>query len=157
MPKDTKEDTKHNDYDGIIVRRCSRCTQLTLEKSSFCQGSGHQFYHSKCCLSIVFANGKVSTNKKYIDSPMLKEKVYAFLSSLTHLPKATHAVEDKTHTIDYSSSHTTSCVICLEGERNHAIVPCGHVILCDECSRQHTLRHCPMCRVRIQSLLKIFL
>ncbi|KAK3279491.1 hypothetical protein CYMTET_12627 [Cymbomonas tetramitiformis] len=50
------------------------------------------------------------------------------------------------------------CVICLDAEREMALVPCGHAVLCRACSQQITLdsNQCPLCKLPIQSTIKLF-
>lgn len=51
------------------------------------------------------------------------------------------------------------CVICLDGKRTHLIIPCGHQALCESCAEHHKkgkLEKCPVCRVVVQSTLKVF-
>jgi len=47
-----------------------------------------------------------------------------------------------------------TCIICLENERCVALIPCGHLCLCRECSG--TQKKCPVCRTPIQDLLRTY-
>jgi len=56
---------------------------------------------------------------------------------------------------------TGVCVICQDGEAIMAVVDCGHLSMCRECSAQvmKNSRECPLCRKRIVSekrLIRIF-
>ncbi|RYR71907.1 hypothetical protein Ahy_A02g006113 isoform B [Arachis hypogaea] len=46
------------------------------------------------------------------------------------------------------------CVICLEHEYNAVFVPCGHMCCCTTCSSH--LTNCPLCRRRIEQVVKTF-
>ncbi|XP_010942408.1 E3 ubiquitin-protein ligase SP1 isoform X2 [Elaeis guineensis] len=46
------------------------------------------------------------------------------------------------------------CVICLEQEYNAVFVPCGHMCCCTTCSSH--LTNCPLCRRRIDQVVKTF-
>ncbi|XP_019851374.1 PREDICTED: E3 ubiquitin-protein ligase XIAP-like isoform X2 [Amphimedon queenslandica] len=46
------------------------------------------------------------------------------------------------------------CVVCLDNRKQYAIVPCGHLCVCYDCSEQLLL--CPICRVRKEDALRIF-
>ncbi|KAM5563808.1 E3 ubiquitin-protein ligase SP1 [Rosa sericea] len=46
------------------------------------------------------------------------------------------------------------CVICLEQEYNAVFVPCGHMCCCTTCSLH--LTNCPLCRRRIEQVVKTF-
>jgi hypothetical protein len=50
------------------------------------------------------------------------------------------------------------CKVCYEAQVNAAFVPCGHHITCHGCAqRVHTRGdRCPMCRGRVQSVLRVF-
>ena len=53
-----------------------------------------------------------------------------------------------------------ACVICLNRQRSHALIPCGHVILCETCSGElmggaearRAPFKCPCCRTASQKL-----
>eukprot|EP00250_Pteridium_aquilinum_P003318 c13638_g1_i2 orf=150-1157(+) len=46
------------------------------------------------------------------------------------------------------------CVICLEQEYNAVFVPCGHMCSCTSCSTQ--LSNCPLCRRRIEQVVRTY-
>jgi hypothetical protein len=46
------------------------------------------------------------------------------------------------------------CCICMNNPSTHAIVPCGHMIYCENCLLK--LRFCAKCRAPIQSIMKIY-
>jgi len=46
------------------------------------------------------------------------------------------------------------CVVCLQAEASHVVVPCGHLALCAVCSTR-TKTHCPICRQRISAILRV--
>lgn len=53
---------------------------------------------------------------------------------------------------------THGCVICLGGEKNMALVPCGHLCLCTTCAAMipSAIHRCPLCRQNISSTLRIY-
>jgi len=55
---------------------------------------------------------------------------------------------------DNKEDSENECVICLDGKNDHVVVPCGHQCLCKDCG--HTVKQCPICRVDIISVMKIF-
>lgn len=57
-------------------------------------------------------------------------------------------------TLTLNSSYTTCCV-CLDGKSNMALIPCGHVCLCFNCSKSFT--ECPICRLQIENKVQIFI
>lgn len=54
-----------------------------------------------------------------------------------------------------STENSNKCQICCVNKYNTSFVPCGHVFSCDICAA--SLKRCPLCRVRISHVLKIFL
>ena len=49
---------------------------------------------------------------------------------------------------------TTECAICLDGDAEYAVVPCGHRCLCFNCS--NTVFQCPVCRTQRTAVLRVF-
>ena len=47
------------------------------------------------------------------------------------------------------------CLVCMDCDATHALVPCGHIVACAACIG--ALRECPLCRASVDSTLKIFL
>jgi len=49
------------------------------------------------------------------------------------------------------------CVICFDGEKTHAFIPCGHFCVCENCAeRLKDNGDCPVCRAKIVQVNKIF-
>ena len=57
-----------------------------------------------------------------------------------------------------STGSMPECSVCLEaGCANIALVPCGHLCVCEVCLRAHvSLRNCPICQGTIQTGLKVY-
>mmetsp|Transcript_29920 Transcript_29920/g.114873 ORF Transcript_29920/g.114873 Transcript_29920/m.114873 type:complete len:282 (+) Transcript_29920:307-1152(+) len=57
------------------------------------------------------------------------------------------------------ASNESECVICLCEEREVAILPCRHLCLCTNCAQNfcNRLSRCPVCRVRVENMLRISL
>jgi ubiquitin len=47
------------------------------------------------------------------------------------------------------------CIICLDGDKEFAIIPCGHLVLCSTCVNIK-INKCPICQGIIQKILRIF-
>jgi len=53
-------------------------------------------------------------------------------------------------------SHDTRCVVCLDREDSHLIVPCGHQCLCVICAQLYLIgSNCPICRAPVQAVVKV--
>lgn len=53
------------------------------------------------------------------------------------------------------SSTGSTCVVCHETDRCIVLMPCKHLCLCSECS-QSVKEKCPLCRVRIESKMRVY-
>ena len=54
---------------------------------------------------------------------------------------------------------TFALQVCMEHQRTHACIPCGHMAYCAECVRtldDHHRRHCCICRARVASICRIY-
>ena len=60
--------------------------------------------------------------------------------------------------IDGEGGEGGECVVCLSGEREHAIVPCGHRCLCRGCAMLYGAgARCPLCRGPSVGVLRVYL
>ena len=51
----------------------------------------------------------------------------------------------------------SSCVVCMEGPKDHVCLPCAHACLCATCAGNPRLGECPICRASIAQIIRIFL
>ena len=63
--------------------------------------------------------------------------------------------------INYSSDDQTQCFICLDHERDHIFVPCGHMCICTKCTLEYEKgnfyrRECPLCKSAFHSIMKVY-
>ena len=59
---------------------------------------------------------------------------------------------------DDDDDDDATCILCLDAERTHAAVPCGHRSFCDGCARrarEHELP-CPICRKPVQMWMRVW-
>ncbi|XP_050064518.1 baculoviral IAP repeat-containing protein 3-like [Aphis gossypii] len=50
----------------------------------------------------------------------------------------------------------TICVVCRDGARSHASVPCGHRVLCVDCADQLCNNRCPICNGESTGVIRIW-
>ena len=50
---------------------------------------------------------------------------------------------------------TAECAICLDGNAEYAVVPCGHRCLCASCIK--AVSECPVCRGAMTAVLRVFI
>jgi hypothetical protein len=58
-----------------------------------------------------------------------------------------------------SDAEETQCVVCFDAPKDHLIVPCGHMCVCEACAEQLTKTRtpmCPVCRGPIRETMKVF-
>lgn len=48
------------------------------------------------------------------------------------------------------------CVVCLDGPKSYAAIPCGHLALCAGCAGATATLDCPVCRASTDGVLRIF-
>ena len=53
--------------------------------------------------------------------------------------------------------YKTSCCICLEKFPDIVLNPCNHLCLCQDCSRQHQLKTCPICKTNIHQKIQVYI
>jgi hypothetical protein len=52
---------------------------------------------------------------------------------------------------------TLECVVCLSEIATHIVLPCCHLALCSECGRASDMQECPVCRVAIERIARIYI
>jgi hypothetical protein len=50
-----------------------------------------------------------------------------------------------------------NCMICMDAKANCAAVPCGHVCGCLQCMSKLKRKPCPICRVKIKDVIKLYM
>ena len=56
-------------------------------------------------------------------------------------------------------SESSECVVCFDQRVTHAVIPCGHLVLCSECANMimgQEGRQCPVCRQPAREATRIF-
>ena len=61
----------------------------------------------------------------------------------------------------FSTDKKAPAQVCLEAEKKHAFVPCGHLCVCEGCataimSGPAAERRCPVCRAEAAQQIRIF-
>ena len=71
------------------------------------------------------------------------------------LPSSAPSLDEDEGRMATATTVVGECLVCMDREATHALVPCGHVVACEACVA--ALRDCPLCRAHVTSTLKIFL
>ena len=56
---------------------------------------------------------------------------------------------------DSADGGESECVVCMDMPRQFAMVPCGHLCLCERCKDNHT--SCPICRSTVDKTLRVYI
>lgn len=48
------------------------------------------------------------------------------------------------------------CVVCRDGVRTHALIPCGHRVLCIGCVPRLERENCPLCNSHFTGTIRIW-
>merc|ERR1711997_1002205 len=50
------------------------------------------------------------------------------------------------------------CIVCLDGDRDHVIIPCGHICVCTDCMWLYSRggAECPICRAKVSMVVRTF-
>ena len=86
-------------------------------------------------------------------------------SSTPHTPPTPYSLPNMHHASSPASTHELTrsrsfpeedklCVVCLDNTKQYAIVPCGHLCVCHDCSQHLVL--CPICRIKKEDILRIY-
>ncbi len=55
-----------------------------------------------------------------------------------------------------AAQDATACVVCLDNKKTSCAVPCGHLILCNSCSREADFETCPICRAPCEKIIRVY-
>lgn len=64
---------------------------------------------------------------------------------------------DKLMSLKHLFIDSFKCTICFENPKNIIFTPCYHMALCKPCYDRLETRNCPICRKRINNIVKIFI
>lgn len=75
------------------------------------------------------------------------------LPNMHHAPTPT-LTHELTRSRSLPDEEDKLCVVCLDNTKQYAIVPCGHLCVCHDCSQHLVL--CPICRIKKEDILRIY-
>jgi len=54
-------------------------------------------------------------------------------------------------------AESSECAVCM-GQKNHVLIPCGHLCVCEHCagSIMASSQQCPVCRSAVVQILKVY-
>jgi hypothetical protein len=69
--------------------------------------------------------------------------------------EAKRVLEAEVEAMNVQNEETPTCVICLDEEASHVMVPCGHLALCADCCSL-PLSACPVCMQSCEHKMRLF-
>jgi len=86
--------------------------------------------------------------------------IESLLNEQTDVDRLKEELSTALHTIETLKTSITNdkqgqCVICWEGTPCYALVPCGHLLLCQRCAGRN-IEHCPVCRRKVGASLRVY-
>jgi predicted metal-dependent hydrolase len=90
------------------------------------------------------------------DTLLLRRKLALYELKLQQMEaeKKVREEQDQYSNEPNKPSEESTCVVCMEDPPETVIVDCGHLCLCVKCGND--LKFCPMCRVPITKIIKVF-
>lgn len=90
-----------------------------------------------------------------IDYDELEEALRASVEQLRIEAMRDEEIAAVANTDTESAKHVfRECIICMAKPPSHVLVPCGHLCMCMACSV--ALEQCPICRVHVQSTMRVY-
>mmetsp|Transcript_70725 Transcript_70725/g.169412 ORF Transcript_70725/g.169412 Transcript_70725/m.169412 type:complete len:119 (+) Transcript_70725:3-359(+) len=96
--------------------------------------------------------GAARRAREAADARMLEEVAAMLAAAQVEAAKIVAAAQEErlaAHVAAQAAGLDNECVICLEGEKTHAVIPCGHLALCGGCAAliSYSQVACPVCMV----------
>jgi len=85
-----------------------------------------------------------------------KERYVVYLQELQ---RNTDEEEPPVGDVTPATKDEACCRVCLTNINTHALIPCGHLILCAHCAVLYGTRknkHCPLCDAMVTNVYKIY-
>ncbi len=61
------------------------------------------------------------------------------------------------HSFEKKEKRDTECVVCLDKPKDHVVMPCMHMCLCEDCAKDFGAKNnCPMCSKKVRKVMRIF-
>lgn len=123
--------------------------------------------HGKINNICYCGHGKIwHENMEALDKKQLIEETYKTKKSLTttsvyisSLQKNIKELETDLSDLKDTTPKETKCIICLNNKSTIIAVPCGHARFCQDCICEWISKDkgCPICRQKIDSIMKVII
>ena len=88
-----------------------------------------------------------------------RQQMVAELAALDLRTKQLHSELGSGSGTSQLDAEETMCVVCFDAPKDHLVLPCKHLCVCEACAEQLTNTRtptCPVCREPIQQTMKVF-
>jgi hypothetical protein len=88
-----------------------------------------------------------------------RQQMVAELAALDLRTKQLHSELGSGSGTSQLDAEETQCVVCFDAPKDHLVLPCKHLCVCEACAEQLTKTRtptCPVCREPIQQTMKVF-
>lgn len=89
---------------------------------------------------------------RHVDAMKKRERFYCIESQQSYEKESTQEQQQQHH----GGNSGNMCRICLENEKTHAYVPCGHLCVCRGCAKTYAIKKCIICRQKASHVIRIF-
>lgn len=123
-----------SDAEKAILILEKQCKELENKKKNFIE-----------MMDEALSDGNLS-NKSLEDIELMEERTRQALDQLvaTKVNKLSEQIENR------------SCVVCQVQNKTVLLMPCRHLCVCKDCSKNHHLILCPLCRERITERIDVY-
>ena len=96
------------------------------------------------------------TRELLLAEQSMKKQILNEQSKNRELEQQLSAEQSKNVSLQQQLDAKDECCICMDEEPVYAMVPCGHHCVCEDCKNEHQIKECPICRTKVDSLLKVY-
>jgi len=111
-------------------------------------------------LAVVRGRAELLRSLPLLDLEGLVQEITCSLAAVqTHLAERRLEAADSKASEEEQRRRNETCSVCMDAPRTTALVPCGHVVCCDDCAVALVAMDvptCPSCRAPIASTLRVY-
>ena len=122
-----------------------------------CHRGIKEYYPENTTGSILDTNNNIKYDGVEFDIRLTKDNQWILYhdDDLLRL----NGINKKVNEIEYSitTDGEGKCIICMDDERQYACIPCGHLVVCEQCKHKLDINKiCPICASSYSAIIKIY-
>lgn len=139
----------HASEEALAAERASHEAELAkqAEEAAERQALLIALDHDRAELALMYREARLQSERLQVE---LSQKT----AELMELRQGQDGLTNQVNAMTRPSRN--SCVVCLEAPAIIAVVPCGHLALCEACQARMQMHICPVCRHSSASFVHIF-